>query len=312
MKKLLTLFFVGLCLQITAQAQETASGYHYFSDGRAVVWRDGHYGFIDRSGREVIPCRYDRAYSFNDGIAMVRQGLSVFAIDTTGKQLDVRVRIPQFLHHDFSTFVWWVRQNLPFASTDELKRLGRVTVNALVTIGADGTVTRFEPLTATDSTAVAKVRETVTTAPKWTPAKVNDTPVEVTYLLPIEFSKIRPLDCYTVDAQGRRLHGDFVYPRFREMPASAFQHWIFTGKGMYYKKRADYYAATSGTTVAAFTIDEKGKLCDIEILSTHNEICARQLLQALQKSPSWQPATVDGKPVAVRYEYPFRFKYRDR
>ena len=57
----------------------------YFSDGRAVIKRGSLYGFADRNGTEAIPCRYTKAYPFNDGIAMVRQGYEVFTIDTLKK-----------------------------------------------------------------------------------------------------------------------------------------------------------------------------------------------------------------------------------
>ena len=54
--------------------------------GRARRHQTGSlYGFADRNGTEAIPCRYTKAYPFNDGIAMVRQGYEVFAIDTLKK-----------------------------------------------------------------------------------------------------------------------------------------------------------------------------------------------------------------------------------
>ena len=51
--------------------------YHYwagpepFSDGFARVLKDGKYGYIDKTGQEVIPCQYSRAGSFSEGLAAV-------------------------------------------------------------------------------------------------------------------------------------------------------------------------------------------------------------------------------------------------
>ena len=43
-----------------------------FCEGLAVVTgQNGKYGFIDMSGREVIPCVYFEAYDFNSGAALV-------------------------------------------------------------------------------------------------------------------------------------------------------------------------------------------------------------------------------------------------
>ena len=38
----------------------------------AEVKLSGKYGFIDKSGTEVIPCKYDGAYSFSEGRAEVK------------------------------------------------------------------------------------------------------------------------------------------------------------------------------------------------------------------------------------------------
>lgn len=48
-----------------------------FSEGLACVGRGEReeerlYGFIDRHGQEVIPCRFNRAFSFSDGLALVK------------------------------------------------------------------------------------------------------------------------------------------------------------------------------------------------------------------------------------------------
>lgn len=47
----------------------------------------GKYGFIDTSGKEVIPLKYDEVRNFSDGVAVVRQGNNWSIIDTTGKKL---------------------------------------------------------------------------------------------------------------------------------------------------------------------------------------------------------------------------------
>ena len=42
-----------------------------FSEGLAVVRRDNKYGFVNKSGEEVIPCKYSSASSFSEGFAIV-------------------------------------------------------------------------------------------------------------------------------------------------------------------------------------------------------------------------------------------------
>lgn len=114
MKRLAILLSALLWLQTAASGAEP--WFRYFSDGHAVIKQGSLYGFADRNGAEVIPCRYTKAYPFNDGIAMVRQGYEVFAIDTLGNRLGTRVKIPQFYNQDFEYFVRWVCSRLPFVS----------------------------------------------------------------------------------------------------------------------------------------------------------------------------------------------------
>lgn len=53
---------------------ETVEGYisyPYFLEGLALVRYNGKYGFIDKSGNEIIPCKYHSANVFKDGVAKV-------------------------------------------------------------------------------------------------------------------------------------------------------------------------------------------------------------------------------------------------
>ena len=42
-----------------------------FSEGLACVKLNGKYGFVDKSGKEIIPVKYDSAWSFSEGLARV-------------------------------------------------------------------------------------------------------------------------------------------------------------------------------------------------------------------------------------------------
>ena len=58
-----------------------------FSDGLALVKLNHKWGYIDKTGTEVIPCKYDDAYSFIDGLARVKLSGKCGAIDKTGKEI---------------------------------------------------------------------------------------------------------------------------------------------------------------------------------------------------------------------------------
>ncbi len=58
-----------------------------FSEGLAQVKKDGKYGFVDQTGKEVVPLIYDSVDSFSDGLARVEKDGKRNYIDKTGKEV---------------------------------------------------------------------------------------------------------------------------------------------------------------------------------------------------------------------------------
>ena len=56
-------------------------------ENRYKVWLDDKCGFVDLLGREVIPCKYDLAWEFSEGLAKVRLNGKYGFIDKTGKEV---------------------------------------------------------------------------------------------------------------------------------------------------------------------------------------------------------------------------------
>lgn len=280
----------------------------YFSNGRAVIQRDSLYGFVDRNGVEVIPCRYTKAYCFNDGIAMVRDGYQNYAIDTLGNRLPYRIELPRFRNHDFGHFVSTMWRKIPFTSSDEYEQFKNTTLNAIITIDSDGAITACEPADEYPSELFARVYNAVMTSEKWTPARIDGQPRTVRYLLPVEFGKIRPKRCWAIDEAGNRIERDFVYPLFQGKYIDAFNDWLYTQ--MRFRTPEEYQRAQKGMVRALLTIDTKGVVRDIEVVHSHNEECRQLLVKALKKSPRWTAGSIDGKPVAVRYDISYYFNFR--
>ena len=63
-----------------------------FSEGRASAWQNGRAGFIDRSGKFVIPPRFEYARAFHEGLAEVQLG-EIWGFVRTDGQLAIQ---PQF------------------------------------------------------------------------------------------------------------------------------------------------------------------------------------------------------------------------
>ena len=79
-----------------------------FNNGFAWVKSNGKYGFVDKTGQEVIPCIYEGAYDFSDGLAHVRKDSKSGFIDQTGQEV-----IPCIYGsaRDFSDGLAWVSKD---------------------------------------------------------------------------------------------------------------------------------------------------------------------------------------------------------
>ncbi|KQR91495.1 hypothetical protein ASG01_14090 [Chryseobacterium sp. Leaf180] len=60
----------------------------FFFEGMAVKTKNGKSGFVDRSGREIIPLLYDNVHAFRNGAALVSKDQTYFFIDKKGKRIE--------------------------------------------------------------------------------------------------------------------------------------------------------------------------------------------------------------------------------
>ena len=79
-------------VQLTPEFIEAIKKYDrlsLFSEGYAAVCKNGKWGYIDKTGQEVIPCKYDQANPFHEGLASVRISYDsgYGFIDTTGREV---------------------------------------------------------------------------------------------------------------------------------------------------------------------------------------------------------------------------------
>ena len=58
-----------------------------FCEGYAVVCKEGKYGIIDKTGKQVVPYKYDRIQSFSDGLALVGSNDKIGFINSKGEEV---------------------------------------------------------------------------------------------------------------------------------------------------------------------------------------------------------------------------------
>ncbi len=94
--------------------------------------------------------------------------------------------MPKFMGGDLTTFRNWVQSRVKYPSLAQENNIqGRVTIKFVVE--KDGSVGRIEVLGTPDRSLSEETIRVLKMSPKWTPGKQRNTPVPVTYTLPVEF-----------------------------------------------------------------------------------------------------------------------------
>ena len=89
---------------------------------------------------------------------------------------------------------------------------------------------------------------------------------------------------------------------------TGFREWVNTI--IVYPQLAIENSIT-GRVIAEFTIDRDGKIIDIKILRGADPLLDAEALRVLRASPPWTPGRQGGRPVKVRYQFPFFFNLRN-
>ena len=88
---------------------------------------------------------------------------------------------------------------------------------------------------------------------------------------------------------------------------TGFREWV-NSKILYPPLAVDN--GITGRVYTEFTIDRDGNITDINILRGADPLLNAEALRVLRMSPKWTPGMQRGKPVKVRYQFPFVFQLR--
>lgn len=135
--------------------------------------------------------------------------------------------------------------------------------------------------------------------PKWIPAKHHGKEVRSIVDLQIQFKLSSNLEGYIVDDQ--------IYMSCEDMPEMDGETIVeYLSRALVYPKE-EKKAGIEGRVVVQFTVDENGSIYDSEIIKSATPNFDKAVLKAINKMPSWKPATNNGRPIKYRYTLPVKF-----
>jgi TonB family protein len=95
-----------------------------------------------------------------------------------------------------------------------------------------------------------------------------------------------------------------VMPKFEGGGVAEFRTWVAMNSA-YTKEAMD--KGVTGVVSSAFTIDEKGRVRNVNIESSPDRSLSEVVAAAIKRSPRWEPATKDGVAVEKRMKLDVRF-----
>jgi TonB family protein len=98
-----------------------------------------------------------------------------------------------------------------------------------------------------------------------------------------------------------------VRPTFMGGDTNNFSRWV--NQHLVYPEIAKDNGV-QGRVTLKFTIDENGRLCNIEKLRGVDPALDAEAIRVVSSSPEWTPGYLDGRPVRVTYTFPVIFQLR--
>jgi len=95
-----------------------------------------------------------------------------------------------------------------------------------------------------------------------------------------------------------------------QMPQASYDLGEYIGQNLHYPDSARKHNI-EGRVVVQFVVTEQGKITDCKVVKGIGYLCDEEALHVVSAMPPWKPGMQDGKPVAVYFTLPIRFKLTD-
>lgn len=181
----------------------------------------------------------------------------------------------------------FIEKNIEYplaAKNDSIE--GRVFVDFIV--NTNGKISDARILTSTDTIFNEEALRIVNSMPKWDCAKKKGDKIAMRYAIPINFTLNDKKDCHPLFPGGEEELQEYLRNEIK-YPLEAL------------------LTETNGTVEVRYTIDEKGRTKDVELLKPAPEVLFREVKQAIIGMPKWKPSKKDGKIVSTRCTMHIKF-----
>ena len=183
----------------------------------------------------------------------------------------------------------------------------------------DGSITEPEVIRDIGAGCGEEALRVIRSMPNWNPGKMRGAPVRVYFNMPLRFKlestppppptkpEKEPKEVFKVVDQMPYFSG-CEDVRKRKRKACADRKML---KYIYKNIRYPAYArkkGVEGMVVIQFIVEKDGSITNPKIQRDIGGGCGEEALRIIKLMPKWNPGLQDGKPVAVQFNLPVRFK----
>lgn len=233
--------------------------------------------------------------------------------------------MPTFEGGGLDRFRGWVNAQVRYPGAAFEKRISACRVVASFVVDRTGRLTQIRILESPDAVFGDEVIRVLSASPRWTPGEQQGEPVDVRYTLPVEF-RLTELDSEPTPAAPAASEASAApeapvaaaadgeeepslvaadrMPSFRGGDLRTFRTWLMSQIRYPEELRK---RRVEGKVLASFVIDRSGRVTDVRILQSPDRRLSEEVVQALRRSPRWEPCRQDGREVSVQYTLPVQF-----
>lgn len=207
--------------------------------------------------------------------------------------------IAQFINGEVA-FEEWLKSR--FSSNNELKSVGEeMDINLNLVVDKAGEINRITKLSISNPKIVEAIETVFSDFPGYTPASVENIPVDSELNLHLTLSK-DGLKSFSEKPSDVYLNVDQM-PIF---PGGLQAMRVFLAMNVKYPREA-IQSKIHGKVYVNFVVDELGDVTNVKIIKGASWILEDEALRVIKLMPKWEPGRMEGKAVKVSYTVPINF-----
>ena len=194
------------------------------------------------------------------------------------------------------SFRQWVCENFNYYDEYIHLQIGNgieCVIIVAFTVTELGNVTDVKIVRTCDPLLDLELIHTISSSPKWTPAKLKGVPVKTEHTFPLTFHCVRRYQSKSYEMAKRFYINHIV--------ENTHLHRIE------YEKMFSYNTDTTKQVIIGFVVDEKGKVSEIEMYKNLDSEFRKELTHVISSMPVWKDEITKKMRPKTKYTFTFNF-----